>query len=193
MSSRVRIPINLATIPFERDRPILVASAALAAALSLSLFVLTGVILTERHQAADTRVLLVRLNAQMAKITAAQAALDATLSKPQNAEVLDRSVFLNALIDRKAISWTRIFADLEKVMPANVRLVSVRLPQVDSQNQVLLDMLVGSEEPAPVLALLKRLEASPQFGPTSMVSSTPPSQTEKLWKYRVSVSYAQKL
>lgn len=193
MSSRVRIPINLATIPFERDRPILVASAALAAALSLSLFVLTGVILTERHQAADTRVLLVRLNAQMAKITAAQAALDATLSKPQNAEVLDRSVFLNALIDRKAISWTRIFADLEKVMPANVRLVSVRLPQVDSQNQVLLDMLVGAEEPTPVLALLKRLEASPQFGPTSMVSSTPPSQTEKLWKYRVSVSYAQKL
>ena len=69
----------------------------------------------------------------------------------------------------------------------------MRLPQVDSQNQVLLDMLVGAEEPAPVLALLKRLEASPQFGPTSMVSSTPPSQTEKLWKYRVSVSYAQKL
>ena len=193
MTGRVKVPINLATVPFERDRPILVASAALVGLLSVSLFVLTGVIISEGSQAGDTRILLDRLNAQMNKVSVAQAALDATLTKPENAEVLDRSVFLNGLIDRKAISWTRIFADLEKVMPANVRLVSVRLPQVDSQNQVLLDMLVGAEDPAPVLVLLKRFEASPQFGPTSMISSTPPSQTEKLWKYRVSVSYAQKL
>jgi len=40
---------------------------------------------------------------------------------------MERSLFLNALIDRKAISWTKLFADLEKVVPYNVRLVSVRL------------------------------------------------------------------
>ena len=50
--------------------------------------------------------------------------------------MLERSLFLNTLIERKAISWTKIFADLEKVMPYNVRLVSVRLPEVDSHNQV---------------------------------------------------------
>ena len=146
MTNRVKIPINLATVPFERDRSILVASAALVVVLSISLFVLTGVMISERNQAADIRVLLERLNGQMSKVSAAQAALDVTMNKPENAEVLDRSVFLNGLIDRKAISWTRIFADLEKVMPARVRLVSVRLPQVDSQNQVLLDMLVGAED-----------------------------------------------
>ena len=37
---------------------------------------------------------------------------------------------MNELIERKSISWTRIFADLEKVMPYNLRLVSVRLPEV---------------------------------------------------------------
>ena len=42
MTNRVKIPINLATVPFERDRPILVVSAALAGLLSISLFVLTG-------------------------------------------------------------------------------------------------------------------------------------------------------
>ncbi len=41
--------------------------------------------------------------------------------------MLERSLFLNTLIERKAISWTKIFADLEKVLPYNVRLVSVRL------------------------------------------------------------------
>ncbi|MBV8819393.1 MAG: hypothetical protein JO022_13625, partial [Acidobacteriaceae bacterium] len=128
-----------------------------------------------------------------ARVNAEQAQLDALLRRPENAEVLERSVFLNSLIERKAISWTRIFADLEKIMPSNVRLVSVRLPQINTQNQVLLDMVVGADEPAPVLQLLKKLQESKQFGPTSLVNSIPPSQTDKLWKYRVSVNYAQKL
>ncbi len=189
----VNVPINLASDPFRRDRPILVASVALAALLVIILLVQGAAILSARSRSAQTRVTLDRLNTQVARISAEQSKLDVTLRKPENAEVLERNVFLNSLIERKSISWTRIFADLEKVMPYDVRLVSVRLPQVTAQNQVLLDMEVGAESPKPVLELLKRFEGSPQFGPTNLVSSAPPSQTDKLWKYRVSVSYAQKL
>jgi len=189
----IRTAINLATDPFRRDRPILIASAAIAGLLAVTLLTSVGVILSARDENKGTRLLLERLNSQMTRINAEQAKLDATLRLPENAEVLERSVFLNSLIERKAISWTRIFADLEKVMPSNVRLVAVRLPQVDSRNQVLLDMTVGADDPAPVLQLFKKLEASPQFGPASLVNSVPPSQTDKLWKYRVSVNYAQKL
>lgn len=189
----VRIPINLASDPFRRDRPVLVGSALLVGVLAFLLILQVGVIIRARAQAGDTRAMLDRLNGQLAKVKAEQAKLDATLSKPENAEVLERSQFLNGLIERKAISWTRIFADLEKVVPANVRLVSVKLPQVNAENQVQLDMMVGAESFVPVLELLRRLEASPQFGPYSVINSLPPSQTDKLWKYRVSVSYAQKL
>jgi Tfp pilus assembly protein PilN len=165
----------------------------LVGVLLILLFLQSGAIVRARGQAGDTRAMLDRLNGQLAKVKAEQAKLDATLSRPENAEVLERSQFLNGLIERKAISWTRIFADLEKVVPYNVRLVSVKLPQVNSENQVQLDMMVGAESFGPVLELLKRLETSPQFGPTSVINSLPPSQTDKLWKYRVSVSYAQKL
>lgn len=189
----IRIPVNLASDPFRRDRPILVASVALGAVLLITLIVQIGAIVSARAQAAETRGMLEKLDRQLATVKTEQAKLDGTLSKPENAEVLDRSQFLNSLIERKSISWTRIFADLEKVVPYQVRLVAVRLPQVDSQNQVLLDMVVGADSPGPVLELLKRLETSPQFGPTSVINSLPPSQTDKLWKYRVSVSYAQKL
>jgi Tfp pilus assembly protein PilN len=189
----VKIPINLASEPFRRDRPLLVASSMLGVILLITLIVQVGTIINARAQAADTRKMLDRVNGQLSKVKAEQAKLDATLSRPENAEVLDRSQFLNGLIERKAISWTRIFADLEKVVPYNVRLVSVKLPQVTSDNQVQLDMMVGAESPGPVFELLKRLETSPQFGPTSVMNSLPPSQTDKLWKYRVSVSYAQKL
>jgi Tfp pilus assembly protein PilN len=188
----IQMPINLATEPFRRDRPMLVAGAVLGIALVALLGFQISTILNERRQAAEIRVTIDRLNAQLRVIGAQQAKLNVTLRRPENALVLERSVFLNTLIDRKAISWSKIFSDLEKVMPYNVRLVSVRLPEVDSQNEVLLDMVVGAEDVQPVLQLLRKLEASPQFGPADVPNSIPPSQTDKFFKYRVSVRYAQK-
>ena len=189
----IRVPINVASEPFRRDRPMLVALSAGCIALAIVLAFEISTITSQRHQAADTRVAIDRISAQLRVVGNEQSKLDATLRQPENAEVLERSLFLNTLIERKAISWTRIFADLEKVMPYNLRLVSVRLSEVDSQNQVLLDMTVSSKEVAPVLDLLKRMEASPQFGPTSVVNSLPPSQTDPYYRYHVTVSYAQKL
>lgn len=189
----IRVPINLASQPFRRDRPALVGLSAVAVVAALLFVFQVARIASERHQAADMLVTIDRLSAQVRTIDAEQAKLNATLRRPENAVVLERSVFLNELIDRKAISWTKIFADLEKVMPYNVRLVSVRLPEVDSRNEVLLDMFVGAKEVPPVLEFLKRLEASPQFGPTSVINSSPPSQTDPFFRYHVSVRYAQKL
>lgn len=188
----VQVPINLASEPFRRDRPMLVAATAVGLALIALLAFQVSAIVRERHQAADIRVTINRLNAQLQTISTEQAKLNATLRRPENAEVLQRSVFLNTLIDRKAVSWSRIFSDLEKVMPYNVRLVSVRLPEVDLQNEVLLDMVVGAEDVQPVLQLLRKLEASPQFGPAEVPNSAPPSQTDKFFKYHVTVRYAQK-
>jgi hypothetical protein len=189
----MRVPINLASDPFRRDRPMLVGAALLAVVLILVLAYQVIAIVSERHQAADIRVAIDRQNARLQSLAAQQSKLNATLRRPENAEVLERSLFLNTLIDRKAISWTKIFADLEKVLPYNVRLVSVRLPEVDTNNQVLLDMVVGAKEVPPILELLKRLEGAPQFGNASVQSSSPPSQTDPFYRYHVTVTYAQKL
>jgi len=155
--------------------------------------VLVFLIVSERQRARDTRDAVTRLNTQLRAIGAEEARLDSFLHQPQNAVVLERSVLLNQLIERKSISWTRIFSDLEQVMPYNVALISVRLPQINSQNQVLLDMVVGAKEPPAVFGLFKRLEESPRFGPVEVHSSLPPSQNEPLYRYRLTVNYAQKL
>ena len=189
----LRVPLNLASEPFRRDRPLLVGSAVLAVALTLLLIYQVLTIVSERRQAADIRIAIDRQSAQLRSIAAQQGKLNATLRMPVNSEVLERSLFLNTLIQRKAISWTRIFADLEKVMPYNVKLVSVRLPEVDQNNQVLLDMVVGAKDVQPILELFKRLEGSPQFGNASVQTSTPPSQTDPFYRYHVTVSYAQRL
>ncbi|MBI3470049.1 MAG: hypothetical protein HY013_01680 [Candidatus Solibacter usitatus] len=90
------------------------------------------------------------------------------------------------------ISWTRIFGELEQVLPHNVRIISVR-PQVTPQNEIYLEMVVGSLAPEPIIEMLMRLESSEQFGATLVNNWLPPSQTEPLYRYRVSVNYAQKL
>lgn len=188
----VRIPINLASEPFRKDRPMLVASALTAALLLGVLVMLVTIIVRQRDAAAESRAASAKIEAQLKQVNAEHARLEAQLRQPLNAAVMDRSVFLNALILRKGISWTRLFGDLERVFPGTVRLVTIR-PYVTNENLIQLDMVVGSQAPEQVTDLLKRLERSNIFGAVALLSSQPPTQNEPLYRYRVSVSYAQKL
>jgi Tfp pilus assembly protein PilN len=189
----MRIPINLASQPFRKDRPMLAAGFTAVGILTAMLGFLIVMIISARGQMKGERAEIADLESRMAAIRADQAKLDGQIRRPENEAVFERNVMLNMLIDRKSISWTRIFADLEKVLPGNVRLISVRLPQITNQNQVLLDMVVGAAEQTPVLDLLRRFEMSPVFGATTVHSFLPPSQNEPLYRYRVSVNYTQKL
>jgi Tfp pilus assembly protein PilN len=189
----VRIPINLSTEPFRRDRPELVASGAVAVVLALLLGVLVYLIVADRARVKDTRVAVARLDSEVRKITAEQATLEGTLRQPANAEVLQRSYLLNTLIEHKSISWTKIFSDLETVMPFETRIISVRLPQITAHNEVVLDVQVGAKEPGPILVFLNRLNKSPLFGPVDPKSTQPPTQQEPIYKFRFMVNYAQKL
>jgi len=188
----VRYPINLASEPFRRDRAMIVASSVLAGMLVLTLGLLIALIVNERHQKRDVLEATAQAEAQLAKIATEQASIEAAMRKPENADVLERSAFLNTLIARKGVSWTKLFADLESVMPHNVRLVAIR-PQTDPQNNIQLDMTVGSQTMEPVVDLLKRMEASGIFSVPSVANCLPPSQSEPLSRCRVSVNYAQKL
>jgi Tfp pilus assembly protein PilN len=188
----MKFPINLASQPFQKDRPILLASGAIAALLVASLILLTSLAIADRRRSADTRAVIARLDRQIARATADQERVDAILRRPENAEVMERSLFLNALLYRKGVSWTRVFADLEKTLPPNVRLITIR-PQVLSESQVHLEMVLAAESPGPVFEALRALESSDVFGETSVYTFAPPSQSEPLYRYRVSVNYAQKL
>jgi hypothetical protein len=188
----MKIQINLASEPFRRDRPMVFASTLVAVLLTGLLGALIYLAASERNRAAESRQMMEKLQSQLKVISTEQAKLEGVLRQPANAEVLDRSVLLNGLLSRKAVSWTKIFTDLEEVTPHNVRLVQVR-PQINAQNQLLLDMTVAAQTVEPILAFIMKLEASPVFGATTPHNSLPPSQSDPMFRYRVSVTYAQKL
>jgi len=188
----MKIPINLASEPFRRDRPMLVGSGVVAVLLLATLGVLISLYLTDRTQQADVRADIARLETSIRSASAEQTNLDAVLRRPENAEVLERSVFLNELLYRKGISWTKIFSDLGKTMPPNVRLMTIR-PFVNKDNRVTLDMTIGAMTPVAVIEFLKALESSPLFESVSAPSTLAPSQAEPLYRARLTVNYAQKL
>lgn len=189
----MRISINLASEPFSKDRPLLIASVACSIALVALLVAQVYLILGQRENAAENREAVASLTAERNQINQEQAELDAMIREPENAEVMERSVLLNALIERKGISWTRLFADIESVLPNRVRLMQIRMPEVTSSNQVTLDMEVGAETIEQASEFVRRLEQSPLFGNTNMSRSDAPTERDPLYRVRLTVSYAQQL
>ncbi len=188
----MRIPVNLAREPFRHDRANLIGSTFVALLLAGTLVLLLSLTRTERAQTRDTAAALARVNRQLASIRNEQAKLDASMRLPGNEEVLDRSVLLNTLIKRKAISWTKIFSDLDSVCPPNVRILAIR-PTVNSQGGLLLDMQVAADTIDPIIAFMAKLEGSDVFGSVLPTGFTPPSQTNPFIRYQLTVNYAQKL
>ena len=188
----MKIPINLASQPFRRDRAMLAGSIAVSLLLAATLAGLISLALADRAQSADVRQAVNGLERQIRKVTADQAQLEDVLHQPENALVLERSIFINQLLLRKGISWTRIFADLEKVVPYNVKVLQIN-PLVTPDDHVALDMVVAAETQAPVIAFLRALGESRLFGPPEAPTFQAPNLADPLYKYRVTVTYAQTL
>ena len=188
----MNIPINLASQPFRRDRAMFVASAAVCALLVLTLGLLAYLAMLDRSQTGDLRKDIAKLQQRIHGVTEQQSAANGVLRKPENAIVLERSLFINNLLVYKGVSWSRLLSDLEKTIPYNAKLISLH-PSVSPQGRVLLDLNVGAESPEALIQCLKALESSPVFGGLSELTKVPPSQSDPLFRCHVTVNYAQKL
>jgi len=65
------------------------------------------------------------------------------------------------LVDRKRFSWTRLFADLEGVLPANVRVARIAVRQVHSQGEhtvANLELVVIAKTPSAVTDMIKVMD-----------------------------------
>jgi Tfp pilus assembly protein PilN len=187
----MKIGINLASEPFRRDRPMLVGSAAVALLMAASLGTLTFLAVTDQKSMDRDRRTQAQLDTELTRVTAEQRKIDGDVRRPENSEVLERSILINELLLRKGISWTRIFADLEKVLPPNARVTQIK-PQLDNGNKILLEMTAASESSEPLNAFLIKLEGSDVFGHPSVSVQQAPTQTDPLYRYRMTVTYVQK-
>lgn len=165
----MRLDINLATHPYEDAREFWTRwglAVGLLAVLTLGLLIFAARGWTN---AGRDRQSIRQLQQQIAELDRERAEAQAFLDLPANRSTRDQSQFLNGLIQRKAFSWTRVFADLERVMPANLHVVSLK-PELNEENQLQLEMKVGGDTYAGALELVHRMEGSPHFQGAQLVA-----------------------
>ena len=158
----MRVPINLASQPYQNLRPLYSA-----AGVALALLVLLAMLVSNKMQRStdETRLStqeIQRLDGEMVKLRQEQLTLKQWLGNPQVQEIRDHSTFLNSLIARKSLSWTKLFMDLEKVLPDRVQVVAIR-PSVNESERARLNLTLAAPAVEPLVEFLKKLESSPQF------------------------------
>jgi len=156
------LDLNLSTRPFPAYRLINIAfGAILVGLLVLSAWQAVGFIrfsrLSHPLQATevDARVEAESLGKRVADV-------ESRLDRPEATAKLNEIGFLNHLIARKDLSWTRLFADLEEMVPNNVHLVGLR-PDIGTNGVITLQIELRARSIADASEFIHRLEKSPVF------------------------------
>lgn len=172
----MRIDINLATRPYEDVGEFYRTWGLLLAVLVLVTAVLAWLTLSSVRSARTVGQQTAKLQAQIAELDQQRRAAEELLNRFENRETRDRSRFLNALFARKAFSWTQVFADLEKIIPAHVHVLAIA-PGITEDNQFQVAMRVEADSREKSVELIRRLEESKTFRQPQMKTeaSQPPS------------------
>lgn len=182
----MRVHLNLASRPFVELRPVFMRLRILALLLLVTAAGLGFVVhrATERARVAQAELdnLVTRTDATNREYAGYQRAM----RKPQNAEVLSRSQFLNALFTRKAFSWTAVMMDLENVLPAGVQVVNIE-PALTSDGRVTMKLRVTGPREKTV-DLVRNLERSKRFTAARLVGESAESQTQGQFAQQVSIA-----
>jgi type IV pilus assembly protein PilN len=168
----MRLDINLATRPYEDAREFWGRWGLGVGLVAVVTLVLLGWAVRGWTSAGRDRQNIAQLQAQIAERDSERGKAQAFLDMAANRSTRDQSQFLNGLIQRKAFSWTRVFEDLELVMPANLHVVSLR-PEMNEQSQMELSMKVSGETRAAAVDLVHRMEGSKHFQSAQLTQETP--------------------
>ncbi|HEY1401680.1 MAG TPA: PilN domain-containing protein [Terriglobales bacterium] len=158
----MRLDINLATHPYEDAREFWARWGLGVGLLGVLTLVLITLAVHGWVKAGRDRQSIRHLQQQIEEKDRERAQAQAFLELEINRSTRDQSQFLNGLIQRKAFSWTRVFEDLERVMPTSLHVVSLK-PELSDQNQLELEMKVAGDNRAAAIELVHRMEGSTHF------------------------------
>ena len=153
---------NLSTRPFYNDRAVRTGLAVLALfALGLTFFNAIEILRLERagREARQTvarnnaQAQDMRQKAQVIRQSINQAALQAVQASARDA---------NALIDRRAFSWTALLNYFQATLPPDVRIASVT-PQVDNDGRMMVSIAVFARRFEDLSEFADALEATGAF------------------------------
>ena len=175
----MRLDINLATRPYEDAREFWTRWGLGVGLLAVLTVFLLGWTVKAWTEAGRDRQDIARIETEIAERDSERAKAQAFLDLASNRSTRDQSQFLNGLIQRKAFSWTRVFEDLERVMPPNLHVVSLQ-PELSDENQMKLEMKVVGDSRSAAIELVHRMEGSKHFQDAQLQSEVQAGDTGTL-------------
>lgn len=166
---------NLATAPLENNRRFIAGASTLAIAVLVAMALLAMHAVTARRASREMRAQIDSLRSQIRISLRQQEALRNEFKSPQAIEALKRSAFLNGLIEARTFPWTKMFADLEQILPPGVRVVSIS-PQMDKEGRVSVVLSVGAVNDQQELKFLNAMDSSAVFSDVRVTQESHPSE-----------------
>ena len=157
----MKLRLNLATDPIENNRPFVVGLIALGVVCLIALAVLSHSVQRSWRANRELRANISNLQGQIRASERNQNALASYFNTPAAKQVLDRSEFLNSMIEERSFPWTKLFMDLEQTLPPGVHVVSISPERHGDRISVKLTM--GAVNDDSKVKFLEALEKSKQF------------------------------
>lgn len=170
----MKVHLNLATKALETHRKFFVASGVIGALAFVCFFSLGWHVYSARKADSAIRAKTASIRQELDALRQQRAELERFFALPENARLNDRAAFINTVIDERSLNWTRMFMDLEKILPAGVRVVSIE-PQLE-KNRVEIKLTIGAVSDEAKLQFFHALEKSPAFTHVVEVSEHAPTQ-----------------
>ncbi len=158
----MRLNINLASRPYEDIRSFNQRWGAIAALLAVLTAALIFYAVRSWRESRDVNQQISNVQSEIRNLDQEKRAGIALLNKPENQATAAQSHFLNQLIARKSFSWTKVFMDLERLMPPGLHVVSIE-PSLGNDNQLQVNMVVGGSSRERAIELVRRMEQSQTF------------------------------
>ncbi len=168
----MRLNINLATKPYLDLRRVLVQWGGLVLLLALCTAGLVWKAVSNWREASEGNAKIAVLKTEIAALDRQHEQALALLRLPQNVPVLNTSKFLNGLIARKSFSWTRVFMQLEQIMPPRLHVVSISPELQTATSTVEVHLTVAGTSRDAAVELMKRLEQSSSFREARIVEES---------------------
>jgi type IV pilus assembly protein PilN len=164
----MKVRLNLSTKPLQTHRRFLAAAGIVAVVAGLFFIGLGLHVYSVRRGDEVFRERVDTVRSEMISLERQRGELEQFFGRPENAKLHDRSAFLNTIIDEQSLNWTQMFMDLEKILPAGVRVVSIE-PKHD-KGVVEVKLIIGATNDEAKMKFLHALEQSPSFSQLRMVS-----------------------
>lgn len=153
---------NLSTRPFYNERLVRTALAVLAlAAAGLTLFNVVEILRLERD-GRDARQTVSRNNAQARELLDRARGIRQSINQAQLEAVRVSARDANALIDRRAFSWTALLNYFQATLPPDVRIAGVA-PQIGDDGRMLVAISVFARRIDDLSAFEDALEETGAF------------------------------